>query len=165
MHDIVMCATKKVLVDEGFFIRKEVGNTCTKYASNLAKGGDRVSFCKDAKGDYDYASWAEVCEYFGLGEYYNSLPERVENVSTYEDWRDDRDFCREVSFTRLSFPREDFVKKLFLGAELTLRWREPSEPSELWVELWVDGRPVKYVITDILLSDEGSELLDKVTGE
>lgn len=162
-----MCATKKVLVDEGFFVRKNIGQTCTKCASNLAKVDARVSFCKDGnrEGSYDYASWSEVCDYFGLGEYYNSLPEEAKEVSTFADWRDDRDFCREVSVTRWSHPREDFVRKLFLGAELTLRWRQPSEKSELWIELWVDGRPVQYVITDILLSDEGSELLDKVTGE
>lgn len=155
-----MSATIKVVVDDKFF-RRPCDNDC---ASNLAKDETLLAFCR---GREKFVSWSEVCDYFGLGEYFRSLPAEDKETYRWVSWVSDRDYCRgTVEDSVWVFPQMEFAKKLFLGAELTLRWKAPSEDADLWVLYWGgDNRPKEYVITDILLSDEGSELLDKVTGE
>lgn len=150
----------KVVIGEEFFAKNVELGWRRDSASNLLEGERRLAF--HIEGEPLSASWAEVLSSFGLGEYYGSLPE-ISKVS-YDtfDWVEDRDYCRKRTVTKTSYPRRDFVRSLLLGAEVTLTYTGSPKKGELYMEAWFSGEPRLYTIADILLSDDGSAILEQI---
>lgn len=150
----------KIIIGEEFFAKNAELGWRRDSACNYLEGEQRLAF--QVEGKPLYASWAEVLNDFGLGEYYGSLSE-VSKVS-YDtfDWIEDRDYCRKRAVTETSYPRRDFVRSLLLGAEVTLKYTSSPKKGELYMEAWFSGEPRLYAIADILLSDDGSAILEQI---